>query len=112
MLRAGTLPADQTLQQQVSPATWSAVEAYLAGGGYLPASAVQRMQPWFFALTVAVMEMQRVGMDPQLGVEQHFMRALERDGKPGMGLETIEQQLALFSGLSAEQQDQKLRQAL
>ena len=112
MMRLGSLPAGETLKDHVSASTWQAVQAYLDGGGYLPLSAVERMQPWFLALTLSVMEMQRLGMDPSLGVEQHFMRMLDSDGKPALGLETVDQQLALFSGLSAEEQDQQLRQSL
>ena len=112
MLRAGSLPAGETLKDHVSADTWAAVERYVEGGGPLPLSAIERMQPWFLALTLSVMEMQRLGMDPSLGVEQHFMRAMDKDGKPGLGLETVEQQLGLFSGMSKAEQEQQLAQAL
>lgn len=112
MMKLGALPAGETLQQHVSDETWSAVEHYVAQGGYLPLSAMQRMRPWFLALTLSVMEMQRAGLKPQFGIEQHFIQRLNRDGKHGAGLESIDEQLALFAAGSDEEQDQQLRQSL
>lgn len=112
MMRLGSLPAGETLRDHVSDETWSEVERYVAGGGYLPMSAIERMRPWFLALTLSVMEMQRAGLDPSFGIELHFMRALAADGKPALGLETVDQQLALFADSSAEEQDQQLQQTL
>lgn len=112
MMKLGALPAGETLQQHVSAETWSAVERYVAQGGYLPLSAMQRMRPWFLALTLSVMEMQRAGLQPQYGIEQHFIQRLAKDGKHGAGLESIDEQLALFAAGSDEEQDQQLRQSL
>lgn len=112
MLRMGSLPAGETLREHVSEDTWKAVQDYVDGGGFLPLSAIERMRPWMLALTLSVMEMQRAGLDPNHGVEQHFLRALNKDGKDGEGLETIAQQLALFAEGTREQQDQQLRQTL
>jgi uncharacterized protein len=112
MFRLGALPAGESLRDHVSEQTWQAVQAYVDGGGYLPLTAVERMRPWFFAVTLAAMEMQRAGLNPALGIEQFFLRLQAADGKPGSGLETIAQQLAVFTDGSREEQDMQLRQTL
>lgn len=112
MMKLGSLPAGESLRDHVSAETWAAVEQYIADGGTLPLGAIERMQPWFLALTLAVMEMQRHGLQPQYGIEQHFLGRMRKDGKTGTGLESIDEQLALFAGASEQEQDQQLRQAL
>lgn len=112
MMRMGALPAGESLREHVSGETWAAVESYVEGGGYLPLSAIERMRPWMLALTLSVMQMQRAGLDPAFGIEQHFLRKLDADGKLGAGMETIDQQLALFAEGSAEEQDQQLHKTL
>jgi len=112
MMKLGSLPGGETLRQHVSAETWTAVEQYVAAGGYLPLSAIERMRPWFLALTLSMMEMQRAGLKPELGIELYFSQRMRTDGKPGLGLESIDEQLALFAAGSAEEQDQQLRQSL
>ena len=112
MMRMGALPAGESLREHVSAETWAAVQAYVDGGGYLPLSAIERMRPWMLALTLSVMQMQRAGLDPAFGIEQHFLRKLDADGKLGAGMETIDQQLALFAEASAREQDEQLHKTL
>lgn len=112
MMRMGALPAGESLREHVSDETWAAVQAYVDGGGYLPLSAIERMRPWMLALTLSVMQMQRAGLDPVFGIEQHFLRKLDADGKLGAGMETIDQQLALFAEASAREQDEQLHKTL
>lgn len=112
MMKLGALPVGETLKDHVSAETWEAVERYVDAGGYLPLTAIERMRPWLLALTLSVMEMQRAGLKPQFGIEQHFIQRMRSDGKQGLGLESIDEQLALFAEGSSEEQDQQLRQTL
>jgi len=112
MMRLGALPTGESLQQHVSTETWQALQGYVDGGGFLPMSAIERMRPWFLSVTLAIMEMQRAGLNPAHGLDQHFMRQQARDGKPAAGLEAVSDQLALLSGGSDAEQEQQLRQTL
>lgn len=112
MLTLGALPATEQLRDRLSASTWAEVQAYADNGGMLPLPAMERMQPWFLALTLAVLEMQKAGLNPQFGLDQHFMRQTAADGKPTAGLETMEAQLQFLSSGSRDEQDQQLRQTL
>ncbi len=69
-------------------------------------------EPWFAGLTVSVMALQAHGYDAEHGVEQIIQAEALQEGKPGCGLETLDGQLGLLDGLSAELQKEILLQAI
>lgn len=69
-------------------------------------------EPWFVGITVSVMALQQHGYVADHGVEQVIEQAAKQDGKPGCGLETLDQQLALLDSLPAEEQLEVLLQSL
>ncbi len=50
-------------------------------------------------LTFSVLQMRQLGLDPKLGVEQQLAARAKADHKPITGLETAQQQLAIFDAL-------------
>lgn len=101
----------RTLQQSVPEATWQALSAYTARRGLAVAN-FQPYEAWFVSLLVSINEMQLLGLDPEMGLDKHFaQRALEA-GKPVAGLETGDQQIALFDGMDHTQQLQALDDTL
>lgn len=113
LLQRGMLPAGQTLDKVVSPATLALVNAHagaLGPGGAV--DAVKQFKPWFLAMTLEAMEWQKAGFDPQLGLDKHFYDRAQSEGKAVQGLETTEFQISLFDGMSAEQQDRFLAETL
>ena len=72
----------------------------------------QPFEPWFVGITVSVMALQQHGYVADHGVEQIIQRAAKQDGKPGCGLETLDEQLALLDSLPAEEQLEMLLQSL
>jgi len=111
MLQAALRTDGRSLREDIGPAQWSALEAYASQHG-LAAAAMDGYKAWFVALTVSLSEMATQGLDPSLGLDQHFMREATRAGKPTGGLETAAQQIALLDGMSAEEQRQMLAEAL
>ena len=53
------------------------------------------------ALTLAALEFQRLGFDPNLGVDMHFFNKATADGKRIAALETVEFQLESLAGMNA-----------
>lgn len=101
----------RTLQQSVPEATWQALSAYTARRG-IPIANFQPYEAWFVSLLVSINEMQILGLDPEKGLDKYFaQRALEA-GKPVAGLETGDQQIALFDGMDEKQQRQALDDTL
>lgn len=73
---------------------------------------LESFEPWFVGIAVSVMALQQHGYVADHGVEQIIQRAAKQDGKPGCGLETLDEQLALLDSLPAEEQLEMLLQSL
>jgi len=78
----------------------------------VPLEALSMFEPWFAGLTVSVMALQAHGYDAEHGVEQIIEAEARQEGKSGCGLETLDGQLGLLDGLSAELQKEILLQAI
>jgi len=111
LLSRGMLPAGQTLDKVVSPATLALVSAH-AGTLGGPIEAVKQFKPWFLAMTLEALVWQRAGFDPQLGLDKHFYDRAQSEGKAVQGLETTEFQISLFDGMTAGQQERFLADTL
>ncbi len=68
--------------------------------------------PWYAAMTVTQIQLQRMGYRSDMGVEVHFANKAKEDNKPEIGLETLEQQLGFLDQLSIETQTEFLLQSL
>jgi uncharacterized protein YbaP (TraB family) len=110
MMSKGSYPPEESLTDHISDETHAQLTRYLEGAG-LPAAPFNRFEPWLIALTVSVLELQKLGLDPTLGIDQHFI-AKAKDSKPILELETAEEQLSLFDGLPAELQQLMLKKTL
>jgi len=70
----------------------------------MPATATANFEPfrpWLAGVSVAAIQMQARGLDPEAGVEKILTKAAVKAGKSLAFLETPEQQLALFGNLSS-----------
>lgn len=111
MAQAALRADGSTLQQSLPPDSWSKLEAYAARRS-LPLQNFQPMEAWFVSLVVSITEMQMLGLNPELGLDKHFADRAGKAGKPTRGLETFDQQIALFDGMSADEQRQALEDTL
>jgi uncharacterized protein YbaP (TraB family) len=110
MLSKGMLPAGQTIDQLVSPATLALINKHT--GGALPIEALKQFKPWFLAMTLEALEWQQAGFDASLGLDKHFYDRAQVDGKAIQGLETTDFQISLFDGMSKDQQERFLAETL
>ena len=111
LLQKGIDPDGKQLQQQLSPETYE-LTAERAGGLGVDLKLLAPFKPWVVALTMVVMELQKLGYDPNLGIDHQLARRAMQTGKPVSGLETAEFQIDIFSRLTASEQDMFLRQSL
>ncbi|TFG43775.1 MAG: TraB/GumN family protein [Syntrophobacterales bacterium] len=100
MLELGMLPGGRNVFDTIDPQTRRRLEAKLAETG-LPGEIVAGFRPWMIALTLSALEFQRLGFDPNLGVDMHFFNKASADGKRIAALETVEFQLQLLAGMNA-----------
>jgi len=108
---AATRTDGKTLQQSLPEATWKDLAAYTAKRS-IPIANFQPFEAWFISLMVSVTEMQALGLNPELGLDKHFAQRAVAAGKPVMGLETGDQQIALFDGMDEKEQLQALQDTL
>ncbi len=74
----------------------------------IPLELLERVEPWYAAITVELLMVGRLGFDPTLGVETHLMQKAQADGKRIDGLETMREQLGFLDGMSIEAQQDML----
>lgn len=91
------------LSQQVPADKREAYTQALAKFG-MPATALDTYQPWFAATQMSVLTLTTSGYDANSGAEKVITQAATEAGKPVSGLETVDEQLGFFSGLSSESQ--------
>ncbi len=111
MAELGRLAAGERLVEKVGEKDWERVQEW-AGKRGLGQELVAGLRPWYLSLLMVALEYQRLGASADQGVEQVYEERAKADGKPGKGLETVEFQLQLFAGMSAEQEKQILQQTL
>ncbi|WP_184058720.1 TraB/GumN family protein [Sphingomonas aerophila] len=107
VMAKGMTTAGPTLTQQLPAAKRQAFTQALTGLG-LQAGAFDRMRPWLAATNLSVLPLSRLGYDTSAGPEEVLTEAAKQAGKPVIGLETAEQQLGYFDGLSDTAQMQFL----
>lgn len=103
LLKRGILPAGQSLRDQMSPKQRKLFEQTLASFG-LPAGAFDRFKPWYAAVVLSTLPLQRSGYSLANGVEADLARRNEALGRPRIGLETLDYQLSLFDAFPAKVQ--------
>ena len=92
---AGTPP----LTERLPEAKRAAFTAAVVNLG-LPATALDRYKPWLAATQLSVGPLQKTGYVSANGPEEVVSAAAKAGGKTLIGLETAEQQLGYFNGLS------------
>ena len=78
----------------------------------LPPQALQMFQPWFVGLVISMVQMAEDGLDPRLGLDQHFAAEAAAKAKPTSGLETGAQQIAFLAQMDHDEQLQFLSEAI
>ena len=111
MMQSAMLTDGSTLESTLDPATWKRVQAYCESRG-VPTDNFQMFEPWFVSLVISMAEMQRVGYQPEQGLDQQLIKRTQEARKKGMGLETGASQIAVLDGMSAVEQKQSLSEAL
>jgi uncharacterized protein YbaP (TraB family) len=111
MAQAALIGNGQTLQQTLPAPLMAELQSYLDKNG-MPAPYIVKFQPWFVSLIISVTEMQKIGYDPKLGLDQQLMDRIGASSKPTNGLETGDEQIAALSSMTPTEQQLSLREAL
>lgn len=110
-LHYGTLPLGQTLSAALGPDLYADFVKHANDLGLDP-QVLTTFQPWFAALMLDEMQMAKLGFAASSGVDEQLATRAASDNKEVVGLETIEDQLSIFSELSADEQRRYMRYSL
>lgn len=111
MFTKGMYQDGKSLADEVSPDTLKAFRAHCEKTG-LPAAGLEKFRPWAVAITLAMIELQKLGYQPALGIDHHFLTKAHESNTPVVELETAESQIELLSGFGKEMEDKFLLQTL
>jgi uncharacterized protein len=111
MSRLGLFPHGESIREVISADTYRLLKKRLSASG-TDVVAVERLRPWLCALSLIMGEVQRLGFNPEYGIDKHFFDKAKKDGKRMLALETMEEQLHLFSDIDPSRQDSLLKQTL
>jgi uncharacterized protein len=110
MLELGRLGPGVKLHDVIQPATWQLLEETAQRRG-ASLFGLRGFRPWFVALALTTQALESEGFSSDNGIDEHFRRRASGH-KRLAALETVEQQLSLFSGLSPEASELMLKQTL
>jgi uncharacterized protein YbaP (TraB family) len=100
----GALYTDgSTLEKHLSSETYEMTVQKLKELG-LPLEIFQNTKPWFIASTLTSLELQKLGLDPEYGIDNYFLKKAE-NRKRVVELESIEYQVNLLSSFSDAEQE-------
>jgi uncharacterized protein YbaP (TraB family) len=89
-----------TLKEHITTAAYAKAENFCKERN-CPLEQYQFFKPTFFVMTLTVSEMNKIGADPQKGIDYFFKDKAMQDGKATGSLETVDQQLALLTSMDA-----------
>lgn len=103
MASKGQLPAGQTIYDGLTEAQKTALSAIIAQSGF-PPEAIQQMRPWMGSLILSLGLYQKLGLDPNQGVDKTLDGLARAANKPVEGFETGAEQIGFFANLTDDQQ--------
>lgn len=102
ILGKAQLPEGETLAQQVSAPVYAMFTNQVAAAG-LPATMFDRFKPTLAAITLAVMEIQKLGFSPEHGIDKHYYERARKAEKRIVALETVDFQIDLVTEFTKEE---------
>ncbi|MDD4910288.1 MAG: TraB/GumN family protein [Candidatus Omnitrophica bacterium] len=102
-MESAVYPPGRTLKQEISADVYNATAAKLKEFG-LDMEQFEIFKPWLCALTIIGLEFQKLGFNPEDGVDMHFLNKA-RGVKKIVELETFDFQVKLLNSFSDELQE-------
>ena len=110
MISAVTYKGDRNLQQDLSEETYQMLGLYLMNLG-IPETALNSFKPGMVAVTITVIELQRLGISTE-GVDTYFCGKAVTDDKVLDQLETIEEQISFIAAMGEGEADELILSTL
>jgi uncharacterized protein YbaP (TraB family) len=111
LMSKAMLPPGQTLSNQLSASLYERLEKQ-AGESGLPMETLQSFKPGMVALMLVMVELQRMKLDPKLGLDQHFYARAKKAKKEIRGLEAAQFQVDMLMSFSRKEGEAMLDSTL
>ncbi len=98
MMAHAMYPPGESIRNHINEATWKKLEQY-AQKNEIPLSMLQRQKPGLLVTSLATIQMMKMGLQPEMGLDQHFLQQA-RGNKPILELETFEEQMNALLSMS------------
>lgn len=108
--RMGRYPSGVQLSERIGPALWEQLSLASERLG-LDAESIVHLRPWLAALQLVNLQVARSDYEAGQGIDRYFLDMAEGD-KPIEPLETLEEQLSLFAGMTEGEQNAFLEHTL
>jgi uncharacterized protein len=89
-----------TLKDHISKAAYTKAQSFCKERNY-PMEQFEFFKPTMFVMTLTVLEMSKIGADPQKGIDYFFKNKAMQDGKKTGSLETMDEQINLLASIDA-----------
>lgn len=110
ILKMGIYPEGDTLWKHISPETRKLLEEFCATYN-LDAERFVATKPWLVTMSLAMIPLQRNGMDTSLGIDKYFLDKAQGK-KRIVEIESVEEQFKMFAGFPDDVQEKILVGAL
>lgn len=104
------LPSGQTLGTTLKPSAYGALKTYLLSQGS-DIRRFEKLRPWAVMLLLTQSVLAQNGIDRD-GVDEHYSRRAEAEGKERLYLETPAEQIRLITGIAEGEEDAVILQTL
>ena len=111
LLSKSQLPEGETLKDRLSPALYSNFVKHAEDSG-VPMMMLERFTPSMAAVTLEVMELMKLDLDPEYGLDKHFFDRARKSGKEIIPLETVDFQIGLITEFSKEESELLMKSTL
>lgn len=101
-LTKGRLPEGGKLSDELSPEVYEKLMEHAEKAG-LPGMILDALKPSMAVMMIVALEIQKMGFDPDYGVDQHFFERAQQDEKTIVPLETVDFQIGLITDFTKEE---------
>lgn len=111
LMMRGMYTGKKGLADNISPETYALLNSTLKEQG-MDARLFARFKPWVVGMLVMSFSLKKAGMEAENGIDLYFSRLATQRNCEIVGLETIDDQIAVFDSMSPALQEEFLREQL
>ena len=111
IMAGATCPPGEGLDQVLSKEAYDALAEYCQQNG-LPIEAMNQFKPSLVSLTILGLEMQKLGLSMELGIDTYFYHRAIDEGKDLLYIETIDEQIAYILAMGEGRESEYMLKSL